>query len=69
MWDAVKLLLVNTFAVCLMVPVMEHYLGRTLSPGVEWIFFWTGAVGLALLVTALGVFRLLRRRKRQQELV
>lgn len=69
MWDAVRLLLVNIFAVCLMVPAMEHYLGRTLSPGVEWVFFWVGVAGLALLVMALGVSRFLWRQKRQQKLI
>lgn len=58
MLDGAKLLLVNTFAICMMIPVMEHFAGRTLSPGVEWIFFWVGAIGLATLLTALGLFRL-----------
>lgn len=51
--DGATLLLVNTFVMCLMTPVMEHF-SRTLSPGVEWIFFWVGAIGLAVL----GLFRL-----------
>lgn len=51
--DGATLLLVNMFAMCLMTPVMEHF-SRTLSPGVESIFFWVGAVGLVVL----GLFRL-----------
>lgn len=51
--DGATLILFNALAICLMVPVMEHYLGRTLSPGVEWVFFSVGAIGLA----ALGLFR------------
>lgn len=51
--DGATLLLFNTFAICMMIPVGEHF-SRTLSPGVEWIFFWVGAVGLVVL----GLFRL-----------
>lgn len=70
MLDGAKLLLVNTFAICMMIPVMEHFGGRSLPPGVEWVFFWVGAIGLATLLTALGLLRLSRggRRERQQHL-
>jgi len=67
MLDSAKLLLVNTFAICMMIPVMEHFLGRTLPPGVEMVFFWFGAIGLAGLLTTLGLFRLFRLRGRQRQ--
>jgi hypothetical protein len=52
--DGATLLLFNTFAICMMIPVGEHFGGRSLPPGVEWIFFSVGAIGLAVL----GLFRL-----------
>ena len=51
--DGATLILSSVFVMCLMTPVMERF-SRTLSPGVEWIFFWVGAIGLAVL----GLFRL-----------
>lgn len=65
MLDGAKLLLVNTFAICLMIPVMERFGGRSLPPGVDMIFFWVGAIGLAALLVALGLLRLFGRRQRQ----
>jgi hypothetical protein len=58
MLDGAKLLLVNTFAICMMIPVMEHFGGRSLPPGVEMVFFWVGAIGLAVMLTVLGLLRL-----------
>jgi len=54
MLDGAKVLLFNTFVICMMIPVMEHFGGRSLPPGVEWNFFWFGAIGLA----GLGLLRL-----------
>jgi hypothetical protein len=51
--DGATLILFNALFMCLMIPIMEHF-SRTLSPGVEWIFFSVGLIGLALL----GLFRL-----------
>lgn len=67
MLDGAKLLLVNTFAICLMIPVMEHFGGRSLPPGVEWIFFWVGAIGLSALGLLWLGLRLLGRRGWRQE--
>jgi len=64
MIDGAKLLLVNALVVCLLVPVMERFGGRSLPPGVDMIFFWVGAVGLAALgLLWLGLLR--GRRERQ----
>jgi len=52
--DGATLILSSVFIACLMIPVAEHFGGRSLSPGVEWIFFWVGAIGLVVL----GLFRL-----------
>lgn len=52
--DGITLILFNALVWCVMTPVIEHYFGRTLPPGVEWIFFQVGAIGLTLL----GLFRL-----------
>lgn len=65
--DGATLILFNALAMCVIIPVMEHYLGRSLPPGVEWVFFWVGLIGLALL----GLFRLglglwWSRRRRQE---
>jgi len=57
-----KLLVFNTSVICMMIPVMEHYLGRTLPPGADMIFFWVGATGLVLLGVTLGLLRLSRLR-------
>lgn len=65
MRDAATLLLVNTFAICLMIPVMEHFGGRSLPPNVDIIFFWVGAIGLAVLLVSLGLLRLFRFRRRR----
>lgn len=67
MLDGAKLLLVNTFAICMMIPVMEHFGGRSLPPGVEWIFFSVGAIGLAALGLLWLGLRLLGRRGWRQE--
>jgi hypothetical protein len=64
MIDGAKLILVNVLVVCLLVPVMERFGGRSLPPGVDMIFFWVGAVGLAALgLLWLGLLR--GRRERQ----
>lgn len=67
MLDGTRLLLVNVFAVCLMIPVMEHFGGRSLPPGVEMIFFWVGAIGLVSLLVVSGLLRLLRLRGWQRQ--
>lgn len=69
MIDGAKLILVNALVVCVLIPVAEHFGGRSLPPGVEWAFFWVGAVGLAALAVTLGLFRLglwLGRGRRQE---
>ena len=67
MLDGTRLLLVNVFAVCLMIPVMEHFGGRSLPPGVEMIFFWVGAIGLVGLLVVSGLLWLFRFRRWQRQ--
>lgn len=62
MLDGTRLLWLNVSAVCLMIPLVEHFGGRTLPPGVEWIFFQVGAIGLASLLVFSGLLWLFRRR-------
>jgi hypothetical protein len=61
MLDGMRLLLTNALIMCLLIPVAEHFGGRSLPPGVEWIFFWVGAIGLASVAALSGLLWLLRR--------
>jgi len=60
MLDGMRLLWLNMSVVCLMIPLVEHFGGRTLPPGVEWICFWVGAIGLASLLVLSGLLWLFR---------
>jgi len=68
MLDGARLVLANTLILCLLIPVAEHFGGRSLPPGVEWIFFWVGAIGLVSLLVLSGLLRLLRLLSGQQKL-
>jgi hypothetical protein len=60
MFDGAKLFVLNLGVIFMMMPVVEHFGGRSLPPGGEWIFFWIGAIGLGSFVTAQGLLRLRR---------
>lgn len=51
--DGITFFLFNMLLACMITPVVEHF-SRSVPPGVEWYFFWVGAIGLVLL----GLFRL-----------